>query len=192
MKSMKEVTYKVAKSLIKANGSATTVSVKKELETKYPEFRWNKTTKGAVLGVTDMMTELVTDGKFAFDGSIYSIPSKKIVTPVKVIKVALPVKVITVVKVKNTHNVRAISRTAAHKLMSNNKGQFFTATFINKKGEERVMSCTYLKDQTGSVLGYVKVKDTCLCKKTPTNCIRNVNLQTLTRLAIGGATYKVR
>ncbi len=103
-----------------------------------------------------------------------------------------PKKIAIAVKLKKKRVTNVISRTKARDLMSKNKGHFFTATFIKKDGMRRVMSCTYLKDQTGSHLGYVKVKDTVLCRKTPTNCIRNVNLQTISDLHIAGKKYKIR
>lgn len=86
---------------------------------------------------------------------------------------------------------KTISRTAALRLMMNAKGQFFTVVFTKKDGSDRTINCQYLKDQKELQIGYVKVKD--LAKmKTSKDCIRNVNLQTLKSMNIGGKTYKVR
>ncbi len=85
-----------------------------------------------------------------------------------------------------------LTRTQALKLMENNKGRFFTAIFTKKDGTTRTMNCRYLKDQSLSQLGYVKVVDEALRKSNPNDCTRNINLQTLQVLAIGGTQYKIK
>ena len=84
-----------------------------------------------------------------------------------------------------------INRTKALSLMQNNHGHFFTADFIDKNGEPRTMNCQYLKDQTTSPLGYVKVKEQALVRKGEP-AIRSVNLQTLKTLRIAKVNYKLR
>lgn len=191
MKNVTQAVYKTAKTLLKANNTVTTLEVKTKLRKDYPTYHWIQNTKGSVKGVSEIMNDFATNGKFTYKDNgtyrTYSFPKSKTST-----KVTTKTTKATKTTKSTTHNVRTISRLKAHDLMSNNGGRFFTATFTKKDGTERVMSCTYLKDQTGSVLGYIKVKDTNLCKKTPGNCVRNVNLQTLSKLSIGGKNYNIR
>lgn len=195
MENVTKAVYKTAKTLLKANNTVTTLEVKTQLRKDYPTYHWIQNTKGQVTGVSEIMNDFATKGKFTYKDNgtyrTYSFPKSKTSTKVASKTVTKSKGTKSVSKNPN-HNVKTISRLKAHDLMSNNGGRFFTATFTKKDGTERIMSCTYLKDQTGSVLGYIKVKDTNLCKKTPGNCIRNVNLQTLTKLSIGGKTYNVR
>lgn len=199
MKNVNQAVYKTAKTLLKANNTVTTLEVKTQLRKDYPTYHWIQNTKGQVTGVSEIMDSFAKKGKFTYKDNgtyrIYSFPKSKTSTKVAsktATKSAKSTKTKSTSTKNPNHNVRTISRLKAHDLMSNNGGRFFTATFTKKDGTERVMSCTYLKDQTGSVLGYIKVKDTNLCKKTPGSCIRNVNLQTLTKLSIGGKNYNVR
>jgi len=98
----------------------------------------------------------------------------------------IPIPKITIPKiVKNI-----ISRKRAYELMSTSKGRFFTATFITKKGTKRVINGQFLKSQKDLMLGYVKVKEA--CKHNTGDCIRNINLQTLKKLCIGGKCNIVR
>lgn len=85
---------------------------------------------------------------------------------------------------------KKLSRTKALELMSNNKGHFFTAVFIDKDNEVRTINCQYLKDQKQSVLGYVLVRE-CNKLRKGEDAIRNVNLQSLKELHIGGVKYKL-
>ncbi len=85
-----------------------------------------------------------------------------------------------------------ITKTAAKNLMQNSKGQFMTAVFIKKDGSTRKMNCQYLKDQSGSTGSYLKVRDAVKMKSDPTNCIRNVNLDTLMTLSVAGKQYNIK
>ena len=82
-----------------------------------------------------------------------------------------------------------ISRTQAQHFMENNNGHFFTATFVTKKEKLRTLNGQYLKDSTAQ-LGYIKVRETGKMKKGEDG-VRNVNLQTLEQLKIGGKTFNV-
>lgn len=85
-----------------------------------------------------------------------------------------------------------ILRTTALNLMKNNKGRFFTATFIKKDGSNRTINCQYVKNQIPSTLGYVLVKEAKLLKSGDKEPIRNVNLQTLDTLKVGGQIYTIK
>jgi len=91
--------------------------------------------------------------------------------------------------IKKTRTV-SISKSKAYELMTNNKGRFFTVEFTKKKGQERVMNCQALKEQTSN-LGYLKVKEASLMRKGE-NAVRNVNMQTISGLKIAGRKYKVK
>jgi len=88
-------------------------------------------------------------------------------------------------------SLKKISKSKALELMSNNKGHFFTAIFIDKDGERRTINCQYLKDQKQSPLGYCKVRELNKLKRGEES-IRQINLQTLISLSIGGQKYHVR
>ena len=85
----------------------------------------------------------------------------------------------------------AITRTKALEKMKNNKGHFFTVEFIKEDGSLRKLNGQYIKDQTQSPLGYVLVKEASKLK-AGVNPIRNVNLQTLKSLKIGGTLHPVK
>ena len=93
-------------------------------------------------------------------------------------------KSVSEIKVKN------IGRTQALELIKNNKGKFFTAVYITKKDKLRTINCQYLKDQGVSELGYVKVVENVKLKNKEQG-IRNLNLQTLQLLKIGGKVFNV-
>lgn len=105
---------------------------------------------------------------------------------------SLMTRVKNLVKPNPMHNVKRISRTAALKMIQGNKGRFFTAVFTKKDGTLRTINAQYLPDQDNSALGYVKVRDQALIKKQPNDCTRQINLQTLSQIKIGGTLYKVK
>lgn len=82
-----------------------------------------------------------------------------------------------------------ISRSLAQKLMENNSGKFFSAKFVTKKNKMRTINAQLLKDSSVE-LGYIKVKEINKIKKGE-NAVRNINLQTLEELSIGGRTFQV-
>lgn len=82
-----------------------------------------------------------------------------------------------------------ISRSNALNLMKNSKGRFFTVIFTKKDGTSREINCQYLKDQSDSELGYVKVQKR--AGKAPKDKIRNINLQTMRSLSMSGKILKV-
>lgn len=113
--------------------------------------------------------------------------------PIKATKKAAPKKAAVVSKkaTPSTHNVRRIGKSKAATLILNAKGRFGTATFIKKDGTQRTLNFQVLADQTDNVLGYIKVKDMQLYRSQPTDCTRQINLQTLSGLSLNGEKYKV-
>lgn len=73
-----------------------------------------------------------------------------------------------------------ISKTKALEAMAKSGGRFFGATFTKKDGTERTITCKFV-DSTP--LGYIKVSEHNIEKPGQ---IRNINLQTLKSLRIGG------
>lgn len=198
MRYMKQACFLAAMDLLKANNTVTTLEVKLRLRKDEPKFNWSQVV------VSRFFDELVTEGKLvvtADNGTYrtYSDPTT-IATKVKLSGTYGTTKKATVKAVpKKTSSVakavpkgRSILRKTALELMKNSKGQFFTAVFLKKDGKERTMNCQFLKDQGDIELGYVRVRDSSLMKKTPAKCIRNVNLQTLKKLVIGGKNYTIR
>ena len=82
---------------------------------------------------------------------------------------------------------KIISRTDALNLMRNNKGKFFSAVFVTKKATLRTINGQY---QGTTELGYVIVAENGKRRKKE-QALRNINLQTLEMLSIGGKTFNV-
>lgn len=89
-----------------------------------------------------------------------------------------------------TYFPRKLSKKKALEYMSNNKGHFFTAVFVDKEGKDRKINCQYLKDQKQSPLGYVLVRE-CNKLRKGEDAIKSVNLQSLKELHIAGIKYKL-
>lgn len=179
--------------LLTANNTVTTLEIKTEARTLYPDFYWDQAT------VSKVLDELASKGALTYTDNgtfrTYSeVVTKRFVnttptTPKKAVKTTTKRsnnKILTA-KVNGT-----ITRTKALKLIENNKGHFFSVVFDKKSGEERVMNAQYLSDQSDSSLGYVKVKETGKMRTDPKKAIRNINLQTLKKISIAGKTYNVK
>ena len=76
-----------------------------------------------------------------------------------------------------------ISKTKALELIKENGSKMFTATFVKKDNSTRVINGMVDKPIKSTNLGYISMKEMC------TSEYRNVNLQTLTNLSIGGTKY---
>lgn len=198
MKQMKDAVLDTAKKLLKANNTVTTLEIKVDLRKNHSHFYWTQDT------VSKYMDELANEGNFTYSDNgtfrVYSY-TKSVSTGVAgtthvsgTIGTTTPVAVAkTTTKTKqNMATTATISRTKALDLMKNNKGHFFTATFMKKDGSTRTINGQYLKDQGSSNLGYVKVKESGKLKTDPNDSTRQINLQTLQVLKIAGKTYKVR
>lgn len=96
------------------------------------------------------------------------------------------------VTLKGVSKLPRLSRTKALQLMKDNKGRFFTAVFTKKDGEVRKINAQYVPDQDLSNLGYVKVREASKLKTNPSDSIRQINLQTLKTLKVGGVEYQIR
>jgi len=189
-----------ANRLLKSQNKITTLEIKVELMKTYPRHTWFQTVVSAIMDdyhKQGMFTyyDTVTGGN---QHRVYSATGVKIrnvkvkkqtmATTTTGMKKSATRTATTKVSVPTT---KSISKTKALELMENNKGHFFTATFIAKKGE-RTINCQYLKDQGRSSLGYVKVREAIKAKMDPKDSIRNINLQTLKSLKIAGNTYRVK
>lgn len=198
-----------AKRLLKSQNKITTLEIKAEVIKDYPQFFWTQNYVSAT------MDDAYRVGMFTYQDTqtgdklhrVYSDPTITI-KPSKVKKAtkmktatavapktkvaSKPVATVKTTKTSVTPTNRTIGRSKALELMENNKGHFFTATFVDKKNQERTINCQYLKDQTYSRLGYVKVKEAIKAKMDANDAIRQINLQTLKSLKIAGNSYKVK
>lgn len=166
--------------LLEANNTITTLEVKNELRRQHPDFAWVQKE------VSDFMNEMHLKGDLVYeDNGTYRVYSGESPKKNSVKKDPKTKKALKKVKAKR------ISRSDALDLMLNNKGYFFTAEFVKKDGEVRVMNCQCLKNQD-TRLGYVKVKEASLMRSNPTDCVRQINIQTLKSLKIGGVAYKIK
>lgn len=86
---------------------------------------------------------------------------------------------------------KSISAKKAKEMMTNNKGQFFTAVFTKQDGTTRILNGQYLKDQQDGT-NNVKVREAGKAKATPQDSIRNVPLDRLHALRIAGNVYRVK
>lgn len=185
----------VAQELLKPSNKVTNLEIKNELRKKHSGYYWDQAF------VSSTMDEYSTSGVFKYmdNGTFrtYFDPKRKMPTS-KVVKA--PAKVVAMKPTKTVKKVQSkdkwtttssISRKKAIDYMQNNKGHFFSAMFTKKDGSDRVINCRYLSGQDLN-LGYVKVKETCLVRANDANPIRQINMQTLKKLAIGGNVYKIK
>ena len=77
-----------------------------------------------------------------------------------------------------------ISKSKALELIKNNGSKMFTSTFVKKNGETRTVN-GMIKTKINSELGYLKVFE------NKTKEFRNVNLQTLESMSLGGKKYLI-
>lgn len=200
MQAMKQAVIDTATRLCKAQNRVTTLEIKAEVIKTHTSYFWTQ----AFVSAT--MDDAHNDGDFTFVNDltgtfrIYSLTNQPVVAPVTTIAIAKrpAVRVAATVVAPKT---KSISKAKALELMENNRGHFFTSTTISKDGEIRIMNCQYLKDQTQSKLGYVRVKENILSKKLKNGAkdlkksetgIRTINMQTLLELRIAGNSYKVK
>lgn len=170
----------VVMSLLQANNSITTLEIKNELRTNHPDFSWKQG------DVSDYMNEMHLSGDLTYeDNGTYRVYSGEVVKKTSVKKHPKTGKSLPKVK------VISISKTRAYDLMVGNKGYFFTAEFTKKDGKVRVINCQALKDQKSN-LGYIQVKEASLMRTDPDKAVRNINMQTLKFLKIGGSAYKIK
>ena len=165
--------------LLAANNTITTLEVKIALRTMYPDWNWPQNE------VSEFMNNMHLKGDLTYEDNgtyrIYSGEAKK---------KSNSKKDATGKKLKKVKMIN-ISKSKACDLMMGNKGYFFTAEFVKKDGEVRIINCQCIKDQDLK-LGYVKVKEASLMRTKPDAAIRQINLQTLKSLKIGGVAYKVK
>lgn len=191
----KQAVLDTATRLLKSQNQVTTLEIKVELIKLYPKHIWVQSVVSAI------MDDFYKKGMFTYYDTVtggnqhrvYSATGVKI-RNVKNKKQTMSTTATGMKKSANKVTIpskKTISKTKALELMQNNKGHFFTATFIAKKGE-RTINCQYLKDQGRSSLGYVKVREAIKAKMNPKDSIRNINLQTLKSLKIAGHSYRVK
>lgn len=216
MKQMTQAVLDTANRLLKSQNEVTTLEIKAEVIKTHSQFFWTQ----AFVSAT--MDDAYTAGMYTFRDTVTGGNTHRVysstgvrVTNVKpkvttgalaktgVRKVTPRASVSPKPKKVTAPKSKTIGKTKALELMENNRGHFFTATFVDKKGVVRIMNCQYLKDQTYSKLGYVKVREAIKAKvqknapkkrgvTVKDDTIRQINLQTLMELKIAGNSYKVK
>jgi hypothetical protein len=214
---MKNAVETVANQLASKLGRITTLELKNELMNVFPAIVWNQYTTGVVSGVSDLFHELVREGKFysIADNGTYQTylpqgvrkgtanalgtaikkanPKKtKVVALGGTLPASTTVSVTTTKKAAKKAKKPTYTVTQLRDMMKNNKGHFFTATFISQKGE-RTINGQYVSNQVikPGQEHYVIVREAVKMKKTPTDDIRQINLNTLKSLKIAGKTIVI-
>ncbi len=161
---------KTFKKLLKANGTVTTLEIKTDLRTEFPYYRWEQQF------ISDEVANIATtEGySFKFNGTFRTYTN-------------IPVKT----SIPTPRKSGTISRKTALNMMQKSGGKFITVEFVKDDKTVRTLNGQYIKDQKMSPLGYVLMKESGKMKKGE-NPIRNVNLQTLKSLRMGGITYRVK
>lgn len=198
---MKDALRAQVDKLLKANNTVTTLEVKVELRKTDPEFYWDQAT------VSRMMDELYQDNVVTYtDNGTYRIYSQTVTpnpTVVASTQAIVSGSVQSTPQKPTKQPVKRITKTKALDLIRNSKGHFFKVVFVKKEdGKERTLNGQYVKDQTPSPLGLVRVKEASLMKQfkkegtlaniPSKSVIRSFNINNLKSLGIGGETYKIR
>jgi hypothetical protein len=184
-----------AQSLMRANNTCTTLEIKLELRKTQPAYYWTQQI------VSNIMDEFATAKVFTYSDNgtfrTYSDPSRPVTKVTKATKASKSTKTATKVAkssspAKKFTATGTISKTAALKLIRNNKGHFFTVVFTKKEdGSTRTMNCQYLSGQTVDK-DYVKVREASLIRSNNPNPIRQFATSNMKMLSIAGTCYKVK
>lgn len=177
-----------AQTLLSPNNTVTTLEIKTELRKTQPQYYWTQDV------VSKIMDEFSQNKVFTYTDNgtfrTYSDPSRSMPAPKKA-RASRKTAVTKTAKNSSPKQKYAstITRAQALKMMANNKGHFFTATFVKTDGTTRVMNCQYLAGQTPDKTS-VKVRESCLLKAGDA-AIRQITLDRLKELKIAGSTHKV-
>jgi hypothetical protein len=184
-----------AQSLMRANNTCTTLEIKLELRKTQPAYFWTQQI------VSNIMDEFATAKVFTYSDNgtfrTYSDPSRPVTKVAKTTRASKTTKIATKVAkssspAKKFTATGTLSRTAALKLIRNNKGHFFTVVFTKKEdGSTRTMNCQYLSGQTVDK-NYVKVREASLIRTNDPNPIRQFATSNMKMLSIAGNCYKVK
>ena len=194
--------------MLHENESTTAKTIKTRLASEHGEYSWSTSVIGEQLKkyANEGSIILSVAGKADLPKVIVKEKTAKVEEPIKAPKAIaeadepklvtsklVPGETVDTAKVKTlrTKGMTPISRVKAMEMMENNKGRFFSAEFISKKNKTRVINCQYLPNQGESKLGYVKVREASKMRIKASNNIRQVNMQTIKYLRLGGTTYKV-
>ena len=220
MKQMTEAVINTAKDLCKTSKNVSILDIKQNVVKTHPQYFWTQAYISAVMSDAYKAGIFTQSNIKDIKNIVYSLNSNTKIKNMSTVTVAVKKTAKKVTKKSSTvvespkvvsndtkTTTKTISKTKALELMENNRGHFFTATFITKEGELRTMNCQYLKDQSNSKLGYVKVKEAIKAKVAKEaakkakaakkkvakpDVIRNINMQTLKTLKIAGNSYKVK
>lgn len=168
---MKELVKKVVYQLLTPNNTVTTLEVKQECISQFPEYYWKQEF------IKNVVDELLTEGDlFVSDdnGTFRTYSSNKLKPVDKPSKIKSP-KIVT-------NNKAKIGRKKVLDILESSKGKFITVSFIKKDDSNRIMNCKYMGHNN---LGYAEVIE------TKSKTIKNVNLQTIYSIKSSGVVYNV-
>lgn len=193
-KLLEAMVYDTAIDLLAANNTVTTLEIKVQLRKDCPTYYWQQNTKNGVIGVSEHMDSLTSQGFFKFkDTGTYRVYSEKksVLAKIQTAVAKVIPKASRSVAPKKSSNI--ITPSQAVKYIAGSGGRFFTVEFIKKgDGTPRKMNCSLIAGQTLSVNASVKVKETTKAKYDPNDSIRQFDPKTLTSIKILGNTYKVK
>jgi hypothetical protein len=171
----------VAKELLHANNTITTLEIKDELRKKHPHSPWWQ------FQISETMAFFADQGIFNYtDNGSYRtyFDPKNPINP-------NPFKKSTKVKVQIT-NGGVIDVNTTKQLIENSKGKIFSITFTKLNKDNRKMVCRYLKDLNDTKLDFLMVKDMAEAKKGQAyNAIRRVKYDTISEISINKTKYTV-
>lgn len=179
-----------AQTLLSPNNTVTTLEIKTQLRKTQPAYHWTQAVVSAI------MDDFSANKVFTYTDNgtyrTYSDPSR--VSMTKSPRVRASKKTTVTKKAVNASPKQkytsTITRAQALKMMANNKGHFFTATFVKTDGTTRVMNCQYLSGQVLDKTS-VKVRESSLLKQGDA-AIRQITLDRLKSLKIAGNTYGIK
>lgn len=174
MKQMKDSVLTVAKDLLKANNTVTTLEIKQVLRRDYPYYYWTQQV------VSDYMAQFAGDGIFTFvDNGTYRIYS--LATPATVAVTAGPVSASLsgISKVAGTIPVKG--KRGRPKKTSANMSRSTAASYI-VRGDFDSM------DINGVIVTPAQIK---LQKKSPKGYLTTNKLNNLVSITLAGSTYNV-
>jgi hypothetical protein len=168
-----------AQYLLNANNSITTLEVKNHLRTFLKNEKWNQA------DVSLMMDDLATKGVLSFTSTgTYRVYSR-VQQSTQRTNVTVPSPKVTIPKPVGP-SVPTLTRKDARKMMENNKGHYFTASFYKVDGSQRTLNAQYSsKLNTSPDPQFLRVK------AGGFQGTKSINIHTLYELKIQGKTYKV-
>jgi hypothetical protein len=183
MKAMKDAILKIAKQLLKANNTVTTLEIKTELRRDYPYFHSPQS------DVSAYMDQLAGDGIFTYtDNGTYRTYS--LATPAQVAATAGPVSK----RLKQPHPVAVVAAAASRALAKaprkRGRPRKLTTTSVSRSTAQSYVVADNFDSLTigGTIVTRADIR---LQKKSPKGYLSNAKLNKLDAITVNGNTYSV-